>query len=98
MKKDCRENCASFNPHIEGDRLTVCGHKSGPEIVYPRVEPWSCSLWKKRSSKLPDWNLKDKIFCQDYGMNSEIGVCKRCKKSLSCVSLDLYAEKHSRKG
>jgi hypothetical protein len=94
MKKDCRENCKYFKQHIEADRISVCNHKDGPEIVYPRVEPWACSLWRKRSTNLPDWNPKDKIFCMEYGTNMEISDCEQCKASLCCVSLDLYAKKH----
>ena len=95
MKKDCRENCKYFKPHIEVDRFSVCNHKDGPEIVYPRVEPWACSLWRKRSTKLPDWNPKNKVFCIEDGINAEIAVCERCRKKVGCVSLDSYAEKHS---
>ena len=94
MKKDCRENCASFNPHIEGDRLTVCGHKSGPEIVYPRIEPWACSLWRKRSSKLPAAKPDDKVFCMVNGHDIEIQQCTICRLRPNCPTIEMYYKKH----
>jgi hypothetical protein len=94
MQKDCRENCTHFKMHTVDERVTVCNHPSGPEIVYPRAEPWACTLWKKRSSKLPPADPNDKVHCLAARDDQKIEKCLYCQDRPDCYAFESYSEKH----
>jgi len=95
MKKDCRENCVHYKLHAVDERVTVCNHPNGPEIVYPRANPWACTLWKKRSTKLPPADPNDKVFCMDNGHDMTIKQCNICPIRPKCPTIELYDVKHA---